>query len=64
MAVLGPLEMGLGPNPFLSPNYAPVAGRAGPSDWSYGGGGNYIRPFTSFSQRLVEASNALGPFAM
>lgn len=64
MAVLGPLEMGLGPNPFLSPNYAPVAGRAGPSNWSYGGGGNYIRPFTSFSQRLVEASNALGPFAM
>lgn len=64
MAVLGPLEMGIGPNPFFGPDYAPVAGRAGPSDWTYGGGGNYIRPFTSFSQRLVEASNALGPFAM
>lgn len=64
MAVLGPLEMGIGPSIFLAPDYAPVAGRAGPSDWTYGGGGNYIRPFTSFSQRVVEASNSLGPFAM
>lgn len=64
MAVLGPLEVGSGILNFLTPNYAPVAGRAGPADWSYGGGGNYIRPFTSFSQRLVEANNSLGPFAM
>ena len=64
MAVLGPLEVGGGPNFILTPDHAPVAGRAGPADWSYGGGGNYIRPFTSYSQRLVEATNSLGPFAM
>lgn len=64
MAVLGPLEVGAGFLNFLTPNYAPVSGRAGPSDWSYGGGGNYIRPWTSYTQRLVEASNSLGPFAM
>lgn len=64
MAVLGPLEVGSGLLNFLTPNYAPVAGRAGPADWSYGGGGNYIRPWTSYSQRLVEATNSLGPFAM
>jgi hypothetical protein len=64
MAVLGPLEVGSGLLNFLSPNYTPVAGRSGRNDWSYGGGGNYIRPWTSFSQRIVEASNSLGPFAM
>lgn len=64
MAVLGPLEVGAGILNFVSPNYTPVAGRAGPSDWTYGGGGNYIRPWTSFSQRVVEANNSLGPFAM
>jgi hypothetical protein len=64
MAVLGPLEVGSGLLNFLSPNYTPVAGRAGLNDWTYGGGGNYIRPWTSFSQRIVEASNSLGPFAM
>ena len=64
MAVLGPLEVGSGLLNFLSPNYTPVAGRAGPADWTYGGGGNYIRPWTSFSQRVVESSNSLGPFAM
>lgn len=64
MAVLGPFEVGSGILNFLSPNYTPVAGRAGPADWTYGGGGNYIRPWTSFSQRLVEANNSLGPFAM
>ena len=64
MAVLGPFEVGSGLLNFLSPNYTPVAGRAGPADWTFGGGGNYIRPWTSFSQRLVEANNSLGPFAM
>lgn len=64
MAVLGPFEVGSGLLNFLSPNYTPVAGRAGPADWTFGGAGNYIRPWTSFSQRLVEANNSLGPFAM
>ena len=64
MAVLGPLNVGGGPSFILTPDHAPVAGRAGPADWSFGGGGNYIRPFTSYSQRLVEATNSLGPFAM
>ena len=65
-AINTPFQMGLGPSPFLSPNYAPVLGDVGrnPSGWSYGGGGNYPRPFTSYSQRIVEASNSLGPFAM
>ena len=30
---------------------------------TYGGAGNYPRPFTSYTQRIVEASNSLGPFA-
>ena len=64
MAVLGPLEVGSGLLNFLTPNYTPVAGRAGPADWTFGGGGNYIRPWTSYSQRLVEANNSLGPFGM
>ena len=64
MAVLGPLEVGSGLLNFLTPNYTPVAGRAGLGDWTFGGGGNYIRPWTSYSQRLVEANNSLGPFAM
>jgi len=65
-AINTPFEMGLGPSPFLSPNYAPVLGNAGrnPDGWTFGGGGNYPRPFTSYSQRIVEASNSLGPFAM
>ena len=65
-AINTPCEMGLGPSPFLTPNYAPVLGNAGrnPSGWTFGGGGNYPRPFTSYSQRIVEASNSLGPFAM
>lgn len=64
MAALGPLDVGQGPSIFLSPDHNPVGGRAGPADWSYGGGGNYIRPFTSFSQRVVEANYSLGPFTM
>ena len=65
-AITTPFEMGLGPTPFLGPNYTPVYGSAGasPSGWTFGGGGNYPRPYTSFSQRLVEASNSLGPFAI
>ena len=59
------VEVGSGPISFL-PNYAPVSTDIGidMNNWSYGGGGNYPRPFTSFSQRLVEATYSLGPFAM
>ena len=64
MAVLGPLQVGGAPNPFFVPNYSPVGGEAGPADWTYGGGGNYIRPYTTYLQKIVEATNALGPFAM
>jgi len=56
-----PIEVGTGPTIFL-PNYSSVAGDVG-SNWTYGGGGNYPRPFTSFSQRIVEANLSLGPFA-
>ena len=64
-AITTPFQMGAGPNIFTS-DHPPVYGSAGsaPSGWSYGGGGNYPRPFTSYSQRLVEASNSLGPFAI
>jgi hypothetical protein len=58
------VEVGSAPNAFL-PNYGQVSGTLGsPDTWSFGGGGNYPRPFTSFAQRLVEASFSLGPFAM
>ena len=65
-AVTSPFNMGNGPSAFLSPDYAPVQGTCGTivANWTFGGAGNYPRPFTSFSQRVVEASNALGPFAM
>ena len=65
-AVNSPFNMGNGPSAFLSPDYAPVQGTCGTNieSWTFGGGGNYPRPFTSFSQRVVEASNHLGPFAI
>ena len=61
-----PINVGNGPSPFLQPDYAPVQGTCGtdPNGWTFGGGGNYPRPFTSFTQRVVEASNILGPFAI
>ena len=61
-----PINVGNGPSPFLTPDYAPVQGTCGtdPNGWTFGGGGNYPRPFTSFTQRVVEASNILGPFAI
>jgi len=61
------IEVGAGPDPFgFLPNYAPVNTDVGiiMDNWTFGGGGNYPRPFTSFSQRIVEASLSLGPFAM
>ena len=64
-AITTPYNVGTGPMMFLSPDYLPVLGSCGrnPTAWSYGGGGNYPRPFTSYTQRIVEASNSLGPFA-
>jgi len=64
-AITTPFNVGSGPMMFLSPDYLPVLGSCGrnPTAWSYGGGGNYPRPFTSYTQRIVEASNSLGPFA-
>lgn len=62
--VCNSLTVGSGPNAFL-PNYGSVASDIGsnPNNWTLGGGGNYPRPFTSFSQRIVEATYSLGPFA-
>jgi len=54
------------PSPILGfPSYAPYATEiiTNGVDFTFGGGGNYPRPFTSFSQKIVEANNALGPFA-
>ena len=64
-AITTPFNVGSGPMMFLSPDYLPVLGSCGrnPNAWTYGGGGNYPRPFTSYTQRIVEASNSLGPFA-
>jgi hypothetical protein len=61
------IEVGSGPDAFgFLPNYAPVntVMSTDPSNWTFGGGGNYPRPFTSFAQRIVEATFSLGPFAM
>lgn len=59
-----PVQVGSGPNTLL-PNYGSVATDCGsnPNSWTFGGGGNYPKPFTSFAQRTVEAANLLGPFA-
>jgi hypothetical protein len=61
------IEVGAGPDAFgITPNYAPVNSDIGEdmNNWTFGGGGNYPRPFTSFSQRITEANLSLGPFAM
>ena len=62
------LTVGNGVDPFgiLVPNYAQTTGDIGTnmSGWTFGGGGNYPSPFTSYSQKLVEATYSLGPFAM
>jgi hypothetical protein len=61
------IEVGAGPDSFgITPNYAPVNTDIGEnmSNWTFGGGGNYPRPFTSFAQRITEANLSLGPFAM
>jgi hypothetical protein len=61
------IEVGAGPDAFgITPNYAPVntVMSTDPDDWTFGGGGNYPRPFTSFAQRITEANLSLGPFAM
>lgn len=54
------------PSSFLGfPYYPPFSTEiiTNGQNWSYGGGGNYPKPFTSFSQKLVESNNYLGPFA-
>lgn len=61
------IEVGVGPDALgFLPNYAPVNADIGEnmSNWTFGGGGNYPRPFTSFAQRITEANLSLGPFAM
>jgi len=62
------IDVGSGVDPLgiLSPNYSQTTGDIGtsPSGWTFGGGGNYPRPFTSFSQRVQEANLSLGPFAI
>lgn len=37
---------------------------ASTSSWTFGGGGNYPKPFTSFAQRVQEANDIHGPYAM
>ena len=59
--------VGSGPDPFgLLQNYAPfnTVLPAAPSSWTFGGGGNYPKPFTSFAQRVQEANDIHGPYAM
>lgn len=67
MAVYSPIQVGdKQPNPFLGlDRYAPVVGDIGgiPSDWSFGNSSNYVSPFTSWSQQIVNANNYLGPYA-
>lgn len=61
------IEVGSGPDPFgFLPNYAPKIGDIGTNmnNWTFGGGGNYPQPFTSFSQRIINANYSLGPYAM
>jgi len=62
---LSPLSVGTASSPFLQPDYAasdgPIATNL--SNMTLGGGGNYPQPFTSFSQRIVNASNSLGAYA-
>lgn len=62
------IAVGNGADPLgiLSPNYSQTTGDIGTntSGWTFGGGGNYPRPFTSFSQRVQEANLSLGPFAI
>lgn len=62
------IAVGNGVDPFgiLAPNYSQTTGDIGTntSGWTFGGGGNYPRPFTSFSQRIQEANLSLGPFAI
>jgi len=62
---LSPLSVGTASSPFLQPDYAasdgPIATNL--SNMTFGGGGNYPQPFTSFSQRIVNASHSLGAYA-
>ena len=59
--------VGSGPDPLgILPNYLPDNRvlPAAMSSWSFGGGGNYPKPFTSFAQRVQEANDSMGPYAM
>ncbi len=62
---LSPLSVGTASSPFLQPDYAASDGpiSANLSNMTLGGGGNYPQPFTSYSQRIVNASNSLGAYA-
>lgn len=59
--------VGSGPDAlgFLQ-NYAPfnTVLPANASSWTFGGGGNYPKPFTSFAQRVQEANDIHGPYAV
>ena len=59
--------VGSGPDPLgILPNYAPDNRvlPASTSSWTFGGGGNYPKPFTSFAQRVQEANDIHGPYAV
>jgi hypothetical protein len=67
MAVYTPIEVGdKQPNQWLLfDRYAPVGGEIGaiPNNWSFGSSSNYVAPFTSWSQQIVNATYDLGPYA-
>jgi hypothetical protein len=67
MAVYSTIQVGdKQPNPFLGFDfYAPTNGNIGanPNSWSFGDSSNYVSPFVSWSQQIVNATNDLGPYA-
>jgi hypothetical protein len=67
MAVYSTIQVGdKQPSPFLGFNfYAPTNGNIGanPNSWSFGDSSNYVSPFTSWSQQIVNATYDLGPYA-
>jgi hypothetical protein len=67
MSVYTPIEVGAKqPNNWLLfDRYAPVGGEIGaiPGNWSFGNSSNYVSPFTSWSQQIVNATYDLGPYA-
>ena len=63
----GSRPVGAGPDAFgFLQNYLPDNRvlPASTSSWTFGGAGNYPKPFTSFAQRVQESNDIHGPYAM